>query len=117
MEKSLTNRSSSNIWYDFFNKSPKFNALKPQQVRKKEHVAAAIQPLNAPSMDNALMALLQDLYIEEQQQMHKLSSVEYMAITSELKQVFSEKLESTRECMAKLRTVMRSIESVNERLS
>jgi hypothetical protein len=117
MERSLTNRSNSNIWYDFFNKSPKFDSLKPQQVRKKENIAAAIQPLNKPRVDNELMALLEDIYSEEQQQMHKLSSVEYMAITSELKQVFSQKLESTRECMAKLRMVMRSMESVNERLS
>lgn len=86
-------------------------------MRKKENIQQIIESVSPARIDNALMALLEDIYMEEQEQMHKLSGVEYMAITSELKQVFSDKLQSTRECMAKLRNLMRSEESLNERLS
>lgn len=86
-------------------------------MKKKENMQQVMQPVAPARVDNDLMALLEDIYMEEQQQMYKLSRVEYMAITSELKQVFSDKLQSTRECMAKLRNMMRSMQSLDERLS
>lgn len=123
MERPVTSRSP-NIWYDFFNKPHKFNdtvkTINESSLlitNRSDHRGHKIMPYTKQKVSppDELLDLLEDIYSEEQHQVDTLSEAQYLAITPELKKVFSEKLESTKGCMAKLKNVIELIDRMPDK--